>query len=147
MICFSSPEKGGTLLVTALPRAAFVTPLGTMNGGGDLSESGSMFGPFGRSSGVPFNVGSGSCNTSGTVGGAPLARRCRGERNRLQENSGGDDRHRAGFKKVLYHQLHHAGHKIMKNCAAFKMNLGHAGRGALWRQLDIISSVSPVRRL
>ena len=48
MIWLNSPRNGGTLLVTGLPAATFMTPLGTWMGGGGLSESGSTFGPGGQ---------------------------------------------------------------------------------------------------
>src|SRR6267378_404769 len=69
VIWASVPVKGWTLAVTGLPRAMFVTPLGTINGG-TLSEIGSMFEPLGRSSGVPRRVGEGNFRASGTFSAA-----------------------------------------------------------------------------
>src|SRR6185436_1945248 len=74
VIWFSSPRNGGTLLVTGLPAATFLTPFGTWVGGGALSEGGSMFGPEGKSSGVPLSVCIGSFNLSGSVSEVSAAR-------------------------------------------------------------------------
>src|ERR1044071_2148973 len=70
----NSPKYGATLLVTVLPAATFVTPLGTSIGGGATSEGGSMFGPAGRSSGVPLSVWRGRSSFSGSVALASAAR-------------------------------------------------------------------------
>src|SRR6266516_2651396 len=69
-----SPKNGATLLVTGLPAATFTTPAGTWSGGGGLSEGGSMFGPAGRSSGVPLSVWLGSFSFSGSVAFGSSAR-------------------------------------------------------------------------
>src|SRR5437773_5899268 len=74
VIRLSSPRYGGTLLVTGLPAATFVTPLGTSIGGGATSEGGSMFGPAGKSSGVPLSVWRGRSSLSGSVALASSAR-------------------------------------------------------------------------
>src|ERR1044071_4099427 len=74
VIWLNSPRNGGTLLLTGLPAATFTRPAGTWSGGGGLSEGGSMFGPAGRSSGVPLRVWLGSFSFSGSVGLASSAR-------------------------------------------------------------------------
>src|SRR6185436_11992040 len=74
VIRLSSPKYGGTLLVTGLPAATFVTPLGTWMDGGATSERGSTFGPAGKSSGVPLSVWRGRSSFSGSVALASSAR-------------------------------------------------------------------------
>src|SRR5262245_21667241 len=74
VIRLNSPKYGATLLVTVLPAATFVTPLGTSMGGGATSEGGSTFGPEGKFSGVPFSVWSGRSSFSGSVDLASAAR-------------------------------------------------------------------------
>src|SRR6266404_7939974 len=75
VIWLNSPKNGGTLLVTGLPAATLTTPLGTCSGVGGLSEGGSMFGPAGKSSGVPLSVWAGSFSVSGSVAFSSCAQR------------------------------------------------------------------------
>src|SRR6266571_145652 len=74
VIRLNSPKYGGTLLVTVLPRATFVTPLGTSMDGGATSETGSIFGPAGKFSGVPLSVWRGRSSLSGSVALVSAAR-------------------------------------------------------------------------
>src|SRR5438094_7862767 len=74
VIRLNSPKYGATLLVTVLPAATFVTPLGTSMDGGATSEGGSMFGPTGKSAGVPLSVWRGRSSFSGSVALASCAR-------------------------------------------------------------------------